>query len=145
MDWKYEAMQDLKQLEGRQVALINLKGDLIDINNKLTALRSPAADVSPVQGGGCPENNRKDALLVERDRKAEAYKTTARQVQRVERALTCLTDQQRDILDKFFMHRTKGYITELCDRYHLEQSQVYRLKDDALIAFTRARYGLVQT
>ena len=67
--------------------------------------------------------------------------TSARRVARTERALTCLTDQQRDFLTVFYVDRPRGHVEALMSKYHVERATVYRIKDEALRDFTIARYG----
>ena len=144
MDWRKEAINDLKHHAQRQTALGNLKDDIATIEAQLSSVKSPTSDTTPVQGGGCPAEERIIGLIDERDRKRQAYGITRRQVQKVERALACITEQQRDVLDTFYVHRTQHHVDRLSEKYHIECSRVYQLKDEAIIDFTRARYGLIE-
>lgn len=145
MNWKNEAVQDLKKLVHRQTAVEILTAELEELNSRLYAVRGPGVDRSPVQGGGCRVEDRVLSLLDERARKRQSLQMAKREAASTCKALAALTDQQRDILDRFFIHRTAGYLQDLAQRYHVEQAQLYRLKDEALRAFTLARYGIVES
>ena len=60
-------------------------------------------------------------------------------------ALAVLDDEERLILDKFYIHRAKGNVGDLCERLNVEQSTVYRKRDNALRRFTIALYGVTET
>ena len=143
MNWKNEAVQDLKKLVHRQTAVKILTDELEELNSRLYAVRGPVVDRSPVQGGGCRVEDRILSLLDERARKRQSLQMAKREVGSTCKALAALTDQQRDILDRFFIHRTADHVEALSRTYRLEQSQVYRLKDEALRDFTLARYGAI--
>ena len=63
----------------------------------------------------------------------------------VDRALEVLDDEERLVLDRFYIHRAKGAVAELCDRLNLEKSAVYDRRDKALRHFTLALYGVTET
>lgn len=52
---------------------------------------------------------------------------------------------QVDILDRFFIHRTRGHVDSLAADYHIERTRVYDLKDAAIDDFTIARYGIIDS
>lgn len=99
----------------------------------------------PVQGGTSTAEKRLIAAIDELDRKKEAYRATKRKVDAVERGLATLTAQQVDILDRFFIHRTRGHVDSLAADYHIERTRVYDLKDAAIDDFTIARYGIIDS
>ncbi len=74
--------------------------------------------------------------------KKEAWRITKRRVDAVERGLAALDEQQREILEAFFINRVQGHVQALAEKYHVEQSRVYQMKDQAVRDFTLARYGI---
>ena len=138
MDYRKEAAQELKDLLKRQNAVITLREELMDLSGRPTAVKSPCADATPVQGGSAPMEERTINLIVKRDELRAMLQTSARRVARTERALTCLTDQQRTV---FYVDRPRGHVEVLMSKYHVERATVYRIKDEALRDFTIARYG----
>lgn len=141
MDYRKEAAQELKDLLKRQNAVSTLREELMDLSGRLTAVKSPCADATPVQGGSAPIEERTINLIVKRDELRAMLQTSARRVARTERALTCLTDQQREFLTVFYVDRPRGHVEALMSKYHVERATVYRIKDEALRDFTIARYG----
>lgn len=144
MDWRKEAVNDLKQYARRKAALVNLAEDIRELKARTYGSTAPATDAVPVQGGTSTAEGWLIAAIDELDRKREAYHIAKRQVDSVERGLATLTEQQRDLLDKFFIHRTSNNISDLLEKFNVEQAQIYRLKDEALRSFTLARYGVLE-
>ena len=108
-------------------------------------IRSATTDATPVSGGG---NTREDSMLsniVHRDELKRRLKEAKLWVSVVDRALEVLDDEEWLVLDRFYIHRTKGAVSELCDRLNLEKSAVYDRRDKALRHFTLALYGVTET
>ena len=112
MNWKKEAENDLKAHEKRKAALRSLAEEIRELQARTYGSTAPAADAVPVQGGTSTAEGRLIAAIDELERKKGAYRATKRKVDAVERGLATLTAQQVDILDSFFIHRTR----EMCIR-----------------------------
>ena len=56
-------------------------------------------------------------------------------------ALSLLNDEERLLLDRFFIHQEKQAADRLAGDLHIDVKTVYRRKDDALCRFTVALYG----
>ena len=63
----------------------------------------------------------------------------------VDAALGVLGDEERLVLDQFYIHLARGAVRELCERLNLEKSAVYDRRDKALRHFTLALYGVTET
>ena len=63
----------------------------------------------------------------------------------VDKALSVLDDEERLVLDRFYIHRTKDSVGELCDRLNLEKTAVYDRREKALRHFTIALYGITES
>ena len=48
------------------------------------------------------------------------------------------------IRDRFYIDRHDGHVERLMEKYHIETSQVYRIKDEALYYFTVTMYGIME-
>lgn len=141
MDYKKEAIAMLKGLEGAKSAMRSIPEEMERTELRMTSVRSASADGKAVRGGG---NGREDALLTNMVRK-EQLKRRMREnelwVSQVERALSCLTESDRMVLDRMYIHTAKGSVERLCEELHVEKSTVYYKRDNALRHFTRALYG----
>ena len=142
MNWQKEAITDLRCHEKRKAALESLADEIRELRGRTYGSSSPATDAVPVQGGSSTAEGRWIDAIDEMERKKEAYRLTKRRVEAVERGLAALDGQQREILEAFFINRVQGHVQALAEKYHVEQSRVYQMKDQAVRDFTLARYGI---
>lgn len=134
----------LRGYEARQQALENIPAELARLESTFVSVRSARTDGTPVQGGG---SGREDAMLSNIVHRQELERTLEQArlwVAVVDRALAVLDDEERLVLDRFYIHRGKGNVQRLCDELRLEQSSVYRRRDSALRHFTLALYGITE-
>jgi DNA-directed RNA polymerase specialized sigma subunit len=142
MDWKREAEQELKQYPGRCRALKNIKLRHQALKEEMVTLKGASTDRIPVRGGA---SRMEDALvnnIVERQRLELTYKLTRKLVDLTKQGLDSLSQQERDILTRFYIEEGKYTADNLCEELHLERSRIYRLKDQALYNFTINMYGI---
>ena len=142
MNWQKEAINDLRCHEKRKAAMESLAEEIRELRSRTYGSSSPAADAVPVQGGSSTAEGRWIDVIDELERKKEAWRITKRRVDAVERGLAALDEQQREILEAFFINRVQGHVQALAEKYHVEQSRVYQMKDQAVRDFTLARYGI---
>ena len=83
--------------------------------------------------------------IIKRDKLRQNKELAEKFVQTIERTLYLLPRQQQEILAEFFIDRSKGHIERLMEKYHVEQSMVYKLKNEALRNFTLLRSGYIET
>ena len=144
MNWQKEAINDLRCHEKRKAALESLADEIRELRGRTYSSSSPAVDAVPVQGGSSTAEGRWIAAIDEMERKKEVYRITKRRVDAVERGLAVLDEQQREILEAFFINRVQGHVQALAEKYHVEQSRVYQMKDQAVRDFTLARDGIFE-
>ena len=63
------------------------------------------------------------------------------EAERMARGFAVLTEYQRDLLEKFIVHRNKDCVEELAEIHQKERSALYRDRKKALETFTMAVYG----
>ncbi|MDE6590070.1 MAG: hypothetical protein K2K53_06960 [Oscillospiraceae bacterium] len=146
MDWKREAIDKLKNYEARRAALESIPTEIKRLELAYAGIRSAATDSTPVSGGG--GNRREDSMLsniVHRDELKRRLKEAKLWVAQVDKALAVLDDEERLVLDKFYIHRAKGNVGELCERLNLEKTAVYDRRDKALRRVTIALYGVTES
>ncbi len=145
MNWKREAIDKLKNYEAHREALENIPKEIKRLESAYAGIRSATTDGTPVSGGG---NTREDFMLsniVHRDELKRRLREARLWVAQVDKALAVLDDEERLVLDRFYIHRAKGNVGELCERLNVEQATVYRKRDSALRRFTIALYGVTET
>ena len=145
MNWKSEAIDKLKNYEAHRQAVEGLPKEIRRLESAYAGIRSAVADGTPVSGGG---STREDAMLsniVHRDELRRRMKEARLWVAQVDKALAVLYDEERIVLDRFYIHRTKDSVGELCDRLNLEKTAVYDRREKALRHFTTALYGITES
>ena len=144
MNYKDWLIPELKALNSWRASLIHVPDQIAELRQSFVTLRPAALDGTPVVEGG---NRREDAMIAniaERERLDEGLRLTQSRVRRLERALDALSSQERHVLEYFYIERRKNCVELLMFELGYEKSQIYRLKDDALLHLARVRYGLVE-
>jgi hypothetical protein len=145
MQWKNEAMDKLRRYGAMRCAMENIPAEIRRLRADATALRSSSADTVHVRGGG---SRREEALinnLVERQELTHSLRQVQRWIQTVDQGLEALSDDDRLILQRLYLTPERGAVDRLCEELGLEQSSVYRKRDQALQRFTIAMYGFTET
>lgn len=144
MNWKDAVISELRDHESKLAALEQIPARIKTLEMSFSAIRSAMTDSTPVSGG---TNRREDAMLdniYERDAQKANLAIVERQVRRIEKGLSELTQEERIVLDRFFIRRPRNYIDALCDELCCERTQVYRIKDRALRNLTMKLCGVVE-
>ncbi|MEG2096774.1 MAG: hypothetical protein RRY65_01250 [Pseudoflavonifractor sp.] len=145
MDWKREAIDKLKCYEAKKTSIDRTAEEIRRLEDDTTRIRSAVTDSTPVSGG---TSTREDMLVNNIARREElhlARKDAVRWVKLVDGALGVLDEEEKLLLDRFYIHRAQGNIDRLCGELCLEKTRVYERKDAALRHFTLALYGVVET
>lgn len=141
MDAKREAVEKLTQYEAKRRAVENIPAEIDRLGIEFLSIRSARTDATPVQGGG---STREEAMIANIDRREELARRleAARAwVDLVEAGLRCLDEEERLVLDRFYIHREPGHINYLMRRLHLCRSVVYDRAERALSHFAAVLYG----
>ena len=134
MDWKICAVEDLRRYPQMKIGVLNSRDKLKSINSVARSGRLSS------KGGRC-DSKIVDAI-VETERLKKNLKHTEELIFLIERGLDCLTDEEKLILERFYMSSTVPTITKLKEEFGYESRSVYRLRDRALMKFTLAMYGV---
>ncbi len=119
MNWLKEAEKELKNQSKRLLATENIK------------MRLDALSKLPIND----ENNEKKILLY--NQLEALYKLT----ELCERALSSMSEIERDILKEFYIYPHKDHIDYICTVHAIEKSTVYRIKANALKNFSNIMFG----
>ena len=142
MNWKFEAIEKLKEYTARRNAITSIPEEIKRLEEEARRIRSAATDATPVKGGG---STREDMLLdniVHREELQRRLSDARRWVDIVDGGLAVLSDEDRLVLDRFYIHPMRGNAERLRDELGLEDERsVYKRKDKALRRFTLSLYG----
>lgn len=145
MNWKREAIDKLRSYEARRKALENIPLEIRRLESIYAGIRSAATDSTPAPGGGSTREDSMLSNIVHRDELKWRLKETGLWISMVDKALAVLSEEERLILDRFYIHAVRGSAEELCSRLNVERATVYRRRDKALRQFTIALYGITET
>lgn len=142
MDWKCEAREKLIDYEARLQALENIPNEIHRLELEYGSIRSGMGNSVSVQTS---ESRREDAMITNIVRRQELERRLENAkiwVNMVKKGLECLNQDERMILDRLYIHPTRGAFGKLMEDTGLEKSQLYRRRDKALRHFTLALYGI---
>lgn len=140
-DWKTFAIEKLKDYEAKREALETIPLQIAEIESTMTRIRSARADSTPVRGGGSGYEEKMLNCIVQRDELQRCLERTKLWISVVDRSLNILNNEDRLILDRFYIHPEKGAAERLSGDLFIDIKSVYRRKDKALHRFTMAMYG----
>lgn len=143
MNWKAEATKDLKTYPQRKESIENIKEKIKVLDEQFVSLKGISAG-EPVMGGASKQEDKWLDNISERERLSFSLKIAEALVELTEKGLSVLDDKEQQILEGFYMKRVENHVEKLCERFHLEKTRLYELKDNALKKFTIAMYGTVE-
>lgn len=143
VNWMKNAIEDLRLYEQRAAFIDSMEDRLLALDLDKTRIKSALKGAIPVQGGTSTAEDSLINNIDECQRLQENLNIVCVKKAAVDKALAILTEEQRLILDRFFVHRMHNHVNRLCEELNLEQAQIYRKKDQALKDFTIALYGIV--
>ena len=141
INWKKEAIEELKRLE-------DLKESIHHLNERIELTQNQLYNISAVQigervGGTGDGDDVRLSKMVELEELKARKLITEKRVQLLQDCLDKLSEEQRLILNHFYIRHTRGYMDELTELLSIEQAEVYRRKDRALRRFTELMYGIL--
>lgn len=139
--WRKQAVNELEMYEARKLAVVNISDQLRELEESFTGIRSPSADSACVKGGGRRKDEAYLNNIVTRDALKDNLKEARRSVRRVSAALGCLSEDEREILERFYIKPEKGVAFNMADELAVDRKTVYYRKDAALRKFTIAMFN----
>ena len=141
MNWKFEAMEKLRLYEAKKQSLRSIPEEIERLESAMKSIRSATADGTPVKGGGSGRDDMMLSNIVHREELDRALEQAKKWVDLVDAGLEILSQDERLILDRFYIHPARGNVDRLCGELGIEKTQVYTKKDSALHHFTISLYG----
>lgn len=144
MNYKDWTIPRLKELPLLEKALINNPERIKMLEAEYDNIRAARTDATPVSGG---TNMREEILIAniaEREELKEKYEIAERKVKQLRKALSELDESECKTLEYFYINRCKGHVERLCAELCCEKSEVYRIKDGALVKLSKILYGCAE-
>jgi len=144
LNWKYEAMEKLKSYNAKKQALRSIPEEIARLESEMQSIRSATSDGTPVSGGGSGREDRYLSNIVHREELSRSLEQAKVWVSLVDAGLAILSQEERLVLDRFYINPARGNVDRLCGEMGIEKSQVYARKDSALHHFTISLYGCTE-
>lgn len=141
MNWKSEAIEQLTKYDAMVEATKNIPREIRRLESDAAALVGGSVITSPTGKTKGPGDDRIINNLVKREQLQNSYKNAVAWVETTDRAMSVLTPEEKNILQQMYVRPQRGVILKLCEELGIEQSSVYRRRDQALYRFTIALYG----
>ncbi len=144
MIWKDAAMEKLRRYHIMRQALCNIPEEIKRLREEVRSIRGANPETISVRGGG---GHREELLinnLVQRQELEWNLKRVKHWLAVADRGLAALLPDEKLILQRLYLHPEKGALERLCSELGVEQSTVYRKRDQALQRFTVALYGFAE-
>lgn len=138
-------MEKLRRYDVMRQALRNIPEEIERLKAEATALRSASTDSFFIRGSGGRQEDARINNIIKRQELEQALRQVRHWLAVTERGLLALDEEQRTILQRLYLYPQRGAIERLCSELGLEQSSVYRKRDQALHRFTAAIYGFLET
>jgi len=142
MNWIKEAVNDLKAYNERKVGIDNIKEQIKILEEQYVSLKG-ISNGTPVMGGSSKQEDAWINNIAKRERLKLTLEPCEKLIGIIDNALNSLSDDDRYILDTFYINRPYDYLDKLCERFNIERSRIYELKDRALKNFTISMYGII--
>lgn len=139
--WRMDALNELQAHNARKQALINLPERIAELETAAVGIHSASSDGAAAKGGGSGREDRLLNNIVARDKLAESLEENRKAVARVERSLNALSEDDRRILEVFFITPRKGAAAQLAGELGVEEKTVYNRRNNALRLFQIAMSG----
>lgn len=140
-DW---LIPELKTLEAKRQFLASAPDRIRELRQRSTAIRSARTDATPARGGSTPYEDAMINNIAERQKLEANLRLVTADVKWLEGGLEKLDETERTALDRFYIHRVPGHVDKLMQELNVEQTQVYRMKDAALVHLARILFGIVE-
>lgn len=138
--WKNQAINELKMYEARRMSIENITDQIRELEAELTSIKSIGADAVVVRGSGDRDGKHLN-IIVSRDLLKENLEDAKKAVRRVEKGLSVLNDEERELLDRFFIRQGKETAFDIADELGIDRKTVYSRRHAALCKFTTAMYN----
>lgn len=140
MNYRIFTEDMLRSFRAKQAAIENLQRtvDCLLVEDRL--------DRERLEGSAEPNRANQQRLgnrvfLCETRKRLEAAKT---EVAQVERALSLLSETEKKVIHLLYVDRKRRAVDELMEELCYEKSNIYKIRDRALLKLTIALYGAVE-
>ena len=142
MNWKNEAIERLNKYTAMRQAVSNIPLEIQRLEQYCTKLPSCRTDkIRCIATPGRQEDKLIESLI-KQDELHRSYENATAWVRTTDHALNTLSPEEKMILERMYIRPQRGVVSLLCQELGVEQSTIYRKRDQARYHFTIALYGI---
>ena len=144
MNYERYAIDKMREYRSKLAGVKNLEEELADLRDRQTSLKTCSFDAMAIPGSGA--SRAEDAminLIANIDEKERIIKQNKRELRRVKRAISILTEKEKEVVTAFFLDPVDNPVDYLRRERHYERTWIYDTRRDAIRKFARAFYGVV--
>lgn len=141
MNFAAELIADLRTLEAAEQSLRNIPEELAMLEYQFETIEASQTDRVIVSGGFCDREAALVANIEKRETLSKNLEMTKIKVEMIKRALSTLTDTEREVIRRFFIRSERGAVYSLMDALGYERTQIYKIRNIAVKKLLRALYG----
>lgn len=145
MDWKREAMDELREYEAKKAAVQSIPEDIAQLKAEAVRMGGTSSNSVPVKGGGSAWEEKQINLIAKIEKLKTSLAVTRHWVKQVERGLALLNNEERQILERFYIRDERGAAERLAGELGIDVKTVYHRKDAALRKYTLTRFGCIES
>lgn len=141
MNYRNWLIDDLKGLDKCRFSIKQMERELEEIKAEQIAIKATNYDKMP---GGSGENTQEEKILTSIAKKMEleaCLKATKDHVANMDNLLDQLTEEERRIIYIMCIKHERGGQDRLSEEFGYEKTQIYKLRNDALLHLAQLRFG----
>jgi hypothetical protein len=142
MDYRSEAIEELKLYPQLRQSLVSITNRIKSIEEKMQSAKGSSLSLAPARGGGRTNEDRLAEGLDDIDELRELYISTEDQVCLIDEGLSVLNEQERRIIEVFYIQTGKKKIDYLIEELMFERTTIYKLRDEALEKYISVMFGV---
>lgn len=142
MDYREYSKDLLSRKKNLISAYSAIKTELQCLEEEKLGCKSLALNAEPEKTG--MYEDRLINILANMDDCRFRLSVVERELLKIEKGLSGLSEYQKDIIETFFVEKPEGAADDLMERWYKERSSLYRDRTRALDQFTRSVYGVLQ-
>jgi len=141
MNWKNEAIERLTRYPAMVQAMENIPKEITRLERSIQELRGHSPEKLPGTKNPGPRDDVLIGNIIQRQELSDSYENAKIWVDTTDQALSVLSAEEKTILTRMYVTPERGVVNQLCLHLGVEQSSIYRKRDQALFRFTMALYG----
>lgn len=143
MNWRDEAIKNLKDYRAKCAALENLRDDIRECEEALGSIRAADPDCVRVKSSNVPNDSFLNSLTM-RVELTESYLRAKAWVAKMDKAFSVLSREDITLLERMYIYPEPKAVDRIAGDLQIDVKTVYRRKDAALARFTIARFGNIE-